>query len=404
MKSRLPRLLPTTLLFVALLLTSGPARAQLVRYRTATKRRAPPKKKSALVEFVHQLNAAMGTRIRPRALVRGIPEILAVAIRRKYSYSPPAAKGWIARTTKALTAFNRLWRSYSKRKAVVDRAVTKANRQQAGGQLVQARRTLLGVITPVTPTSQRPRRRRRRKRVFLKALDAELPALSALGDVALAQKDYALLLGISDALSVRRRVSNLHNERLLWIAENVNLRGLSAGQKNSGDIYRAVRMLWNRASSTVNEGQKLAIGWFRRHTSKTVPRLWLGRRKNKARRGQWVVFVMAPTKVSKKRLYYYRDSSYTQSYNCRSTNRIAGIDPHTGRFFYHERCQQRRVKRVVSMTANLAKPLPTWARKKVTRGRFLNAVWVLAKLRRKGPRRWRVSQAVPLDLPIPTSP
>ena len=314
-------------------------------------------------------------------------EPFATVIKDKYKDRPDVVKTQTEWVAAAAAQFEQVWAKYAARKKEVDAAIAKAEELSAANKHAEARAVLDAVITPIPPdeTGKLPK-----QRAFLEPRDAELPALAAIGRVAIAQKDHARLVTLAADLWVRRRVLDVETERQWWITstERTKVSNLAAG--HTQDVAKQFAQLDACVQESTGGGEVLATAHLEGLREHGIGSGSVSFHKPANTKGDLVLIELTPTKLDDKTLTFKKTDLWTEYYDCKTTTEVAAVDPLTGRVRFKENCKSRNKSQPLSLTATLVEPPPAWAAKPRTK------LTLLAKVIKPGPA-WDLKDARVID-------
>jgi hypothetical protein len=310
----------------------------------------------------------------------GLATPLAAAIHQAFDRDGAAsANRQLDQWKKRTTEFEQAWTAYTAQANTCRDAIDKAASEPAA----DAAKTLLAVITPNALDADGKIAVDRRK--FLETIDAEVPAIGALGKLDVANKDYLAAASLPVLMQGRRHVGAVDDERLLWLAYTYGkeMRDLA------GRVKPPLKDVLNKLVDRGNHEWDSRRG-SGRATLAAFPDLgpkfaepWDA---HDVKAGDWVFLHVHPTKIDDKKLNYSDHGTYDINVNCRPGNELDGWDPVLEKWMYKTVCDTRQVTENVELKATFAAPPPAWAKDG-------NAVWLLGKAVRVGPKHWEITSA-----------
>ncbi|MCP4504569.1 MAG: hypothetical protein GY822_32075 [Deltaproteobacteria bacterium] len=185
-------------------------------------------------------------------------------------------------------------------------------------------------------------------------------------------------------------VGKPRKERLMWLATHcsVNFSQLSSGLKAGAG--KAVNLVSNRAYTERAKPNRYLKHFFSSafRTGLTHVSIY---EKAALKKGQWVLVEVPAKKISGKKINFTKKSRWKESYDCKTTNIVDGIDPVTGMFHYKRKCKTRSKSLKVTLKAKLSK------RVEMTFASFKPA-WVVGTIVKNGPN-WVIGKARVIELP-----
>jgi len=252
--------------------------------------------------------------------------------------------------------FDAAWKKYLARKVEVDAALARSQALVAGGDLAGARTLLEGMLAP-------PVRDERgdieRNRGLLEPIDAELPAVQALIEVAAKQGDYLRVVEAAGDLYLRRSVqANREAELLIWLAHHRKDR-IERLWPMFPDDRKYVRPFLQGAFDAENGGYLLAEAHLH-----GLDKYGMKSDSEGGRKGDPILFDfrhLDEAQLTARTVTWSHKEEWDEPYGCVETRTVDSIDPKTGRIRYRLKCKHRTIKRETSVHVGLAHDLPTWA-------------------------------------------
>lgn len=344
--------------------------------------------------FAQKLGQGLGQTFDANALDQGVPQALVALIKKRYPQANNHQK-LLEEYRGCAKAFEERHQAVLARQGEVDKAVAAAQGQSPA----DAQKTLAAVMgRDQTLKIDHLGRVKTPKRDVLQVTDAELPAAVAWAQRAVDTRSVEQWPQVRTDLMVRRPVSkNAMAERLMWLAAHCGKHmrasssrfiGFAAGQKP--EVRDAMVVVLNDVDQALSAGAQQTNGFFASLAAKGFHVTSPGS-KGRVKKGDWVLLHLKPTKLSKRRLDYKKKDVWKESFNCKPTNIIKGIDPVTGDFQYKYKCETRTKKSLVTLQAKFKSKVNDLAQHKKSK-----KLWLLAKVKKTGPH-WKLTDARLVD-------
>jgi hypothetical protein len=311
-----------------------------------------------------------------------VPRVIADEIERQES--DPSNRQVRANKYRLLAAsaekFTPKWAAFEARREQVADAVARAAKLRADHQLAEARACLEAVITPVVRDASGAIQL---QRTPVEPIDAELPAVRQLAELAREQGDMHRVVEVAADLYVRRELQPSRDHELaIWLAldtQVVEFLQAQAGPFTPDQLPEIVR-LYRDASAARSAGATSATTYRNRLGEVGIRAVGFASTE-KIAPGSWVLMDVPMhkrgTKLEGNAVAYDDVTEWEQPYDCVETSRIESIDPRTGKIHYRQQCKSKTMRHVVTLRASLGRPVPEWSS---------DAPWtVLGRVKASGP-------------------
>lgn len=325
----------------------------------------------------------------------GIPDPVIQLVRYHYPQDTQADHGSREYYYKAfrpvLATWPAVWKAYGARKQVVDAAVAHAAELAKAGDRAGARAALQAVITTIAPDDRG--RIDPKKRASLEPRDAEVPAIDAYVQLLVADHDYKAAIEAGALYWTRRKAKDETTEMWYWLAAGADTPLGKLVSDSGGGIAAEIDKVYDAAAHArganpyAPEGAMLADQADKRLFHEGL--MWTVVDVEKGKAGDYVMIQLSPTKVGGKSIDYAGTEQWREPKDCHKTNRIETWDGN-GDPIYAEECDYDYFDRKITLHADLAEPLPDWAKGRDT-------ISIIGRIVKPGPA-WKISGAVVPDL------
>jgi hypothetical protein len=338
------------------MLPAQAAMAGLVKKADGTK---PSESKAdrAIEQLVDLVNQAFDTQTATEDVEGNLPMALVQIVRGYYGQAPAKADGKLNELRGVAKKFDQRWAAYQTRIKEVDKTLKKAASLKREGFLTDARDVLIDGVTAVDRADDGTIPQ---NRDMLEVRDAELPILIELGGILEELKEFNTLFEVGAAMEGRRKVYDVEEERLLWVASQKNLAPLAKGQKP--EIADGLNYVADRVEKARSMGHMLSYGLWRKINGGML-KIMQPADPDSAEVDDHVIFAVTPDRVTDTNATYYKDGSFDIDRDCYETDRIDGIDYRTGRIYYRVLCSKQHVTVNIRVDVEFATPPEGWAKR-----------------------------------------